>query len=480
LRRTRAALRRSSPAGQETVALASTLARALGLRHTPIVRLSSDVATPLVTGIVRPQILLPSKGATLPADEQRMALCHELSHVKRQDLWLGLIPAIAERLFFFHPLVRLAAREYSLCREAACDAAVMDTLSASPRDYGRLMLSLGVSKPRAGMALSGAATSHSMLKRRITMLCDSMPARGRGRLVSAIAIAATIASIVPLRLVARAQAPAAAIEAPKSTASTTVPAPTDFDLHAWVHHVGKMFIGMGPAWLASGSHERGAPAQGNQGRQRDLNYVLFIDEHDTNMSGSTSDIELARKYRRGNERLLWFRHNGGEFVVRDARVLDQIDDIWRPVGEVGAAQGEVGAKQGLLGAKQGGFGAQQGVVGAQQGTLGAQQGDLGARQGVLAEREARARTDAERQAIRAEQRKIDDEIRGLDEQMRALDAKMREFDEPMRALDKQMRVLDVEMRALDTKMREATDRAQSQMRELVERAIASGAAERVR
>jgi beta-lactamase regulating signal transducer with metallopeptidase domain len=479
-RRTRAVIRSSAPASDETATLAASLAHSMGLRRAPIVRVSEEVSTPLVTGVLRPQILLPSKGATLSAGEQRMALCHELSHIKRQDLWLGLIPTIAERLFFFHPLVRLAAREYSLCREAACDAAVIETLSASPRDYGRLLLALGVSKPRAGMAVAGAASSHSMLKRRITMLRDSMPSRSRTRLVSALAITAAVAGVVPLRLVARAQAPAPAVEAPKSTPSTSAAAPANFDLHAWAHHVAKMFIGMGPASWAAGSRERGAPAQGNQARQQDLNYVLFIDDHDTNMSGSISDIELARKYRRGNERLLWFRFKGGEYVVRAAGVLDQIDDIWRPVGAVGDAQGALGAKQGLLGAKQGDLGAQQGVLGAQQGTLGAQQGNLGARQGMLAEREERARTDAERQAIRAEQRKIDDEMRGLDEQMRALDLKMREFDEPMRDLDKQMRVLDVEMRALDTKMRAATDRAQNQMRELVERAISSGAAERVR
>ena len=35
-----------------------------------------------------------------------MALAHELMHVRRRDVLLGCLPALAERLYFFHPLVR--------------------------------------------------------------------------------------------------------------------------------------------------------------------------------------------------------------------------------------------------------------------------------------------------------------------------------------------------------------------------------------
>ena len=92
----------------------------------PRVRVSEDIGTPLVTGMFHPIIMLPAGGfEALSEREQRLALCHELTHIKRKDLWLGCVPAVAERVFFFHPLVHLAAREYALCREAACDAHVL-------------------------------------------------------------------------------------------------------------------------------------------------------------------------------------------------------------------------------------------------------------------------------------------------------------------------------------------------------------------
>ena len=75
-----------------------------------------------------------------------MALAHELMHVRRRDVLLGCIPALAERLYFFHPLARLAAREYVIAREAACDAAVVRALDVPADDYGRLLLRLGVTR----------------------------------------------------------------------------------------------------------------------------------------------------------------------------------------------------------------------------------------------------------------------------------------------------------------------------------------------
>ena len=214
-----------------------------------------------------------------------MALCHELAHVKRADLWLGCVPALAERIFFFHPLVRLAVREYALCREAACDAAVIDALEASPRDYGRLLLALGVSPGRMAAAAAGASWSFSALKRRITMLREPESQSWTRRAIAATVITAAIAAIVPLRLGARPQA----VATPGVTPGQSL-----------------------TALLASSA--------GRQEKEREINYVLFLDDHHTNMSGSMQDIETARRYQRNGERLLWFRKAGREYSVEIPRL----------------------------------------------------------------------------------------------------------------------------------------------------------------
>ena len=95
------------------------LARELGLRPLPRLQVARGVDSPLAVGLLRPAVILPPRLlAGLSAQEQRMALAHELAHLRRGDLWLGWVPALAQTLFFFHPLVRRAGREYALAREA--------------------------------------------------------------------------------------------------------------------------------------------------------------------------------------------------------------------------------------------------------------------------------------------------------------------------------------------------------------------------
>ena len=476
--RTRRVIRRSSPATEQTAATAAELAAAIGLRRTPTVHISSETATPLVVGVLRPRILLPGNGvAPLSEGEERMALCHELSHVKRADLWLGLVPAAAERLFFFHPFVRLASREYLLCREAACDAAVIDTLAASPQDYGRLLLSLGVSRHRSSLAVAGASSSCSMLKRRIAMLLDSSPSSIGRRVISAVAIAAAVAAALPLRLTARAQAPVP-VEQSRATPNQAPDwSPTDLS---------RIWFGPGRAWLGGFTHEKLlAEQQESRGHlyvgagKKDLNYVLLLDDHNANMSGSLADIDRARSFRRGGEPILWIRRNSVEHVVRDATLINQALEIWRPVSQLGDAQGELGGKQGALGTQQGALGARQGAFGMQQGILGTKQGEIGGRQAVLSAREQLATTASERRALDDERRRLETESRALEAEMRALDVKMRELDQPMRDLDKEMRALGTQMEALGRQMEEASRRAEQQMLELIDRAISTGLAERV-
>ena len=129
------------------------LAGALGLRRTPAVRVSDEIETPQVFGLFRPTVLLPEAALTaLTPRERAMTLCHELAHVRRLDFAFAWAPAVMERLLFFHPGARLAAREYAFAREAACDADVLQHLGEAPRDYGRLLLRLGVTRRPAALA----------------------------------------------------------------------------------------------------------------------------------------------------------------------------------------------------------------------------------------------------------------------------------------------------------------------------------------
>ena len=224
-RRMRAVLRDTVPLHDPMLqSLCAEQVRVLKLRRAPILRVSPDILSPQVMGLWRPTILLPASH-DLTAHESSLALAHELTHLRRGDLWMSWIPTIAQRLFFFHPLVAWAVREYALSREAACDAQVLQQTGAMPQAYGRLLLRLGVAHPMSS-GLAGASSSFQNLKRRLTMLqqTDNLPRqRARGWLLIGLIAAA---GVLPYRVTASSPGHANVVQATADSSSATQSAST--------------------------------------------------------------------------------------------------------------------------------------------------------------------------------------------------------------------------------------------------------------
>jgi beta-lactamase regulating signal transducer with metallopeptidase domain len=467
-RRMRIIVRKSAPATWQAQAMAEELSARLGLSAAPDVRVSNLVATPLVAGLRPPIVVLPAdRFSGLSVEQQRMAVCHELAHVQRHDLVLGCVPALIERLFFFHPLAILAAREYALWREAACDEMVLEALEAAPRDYGRLLLDLGVTRPGVGLAVAGAPWSFRNLQRRLVMLGRPSIQSTTSRYLAAAAVATALAALLPLQLVGR-TTPASGEPAVSESAEPTVVARA-------AHPATAPSIAQ-PVRQARSSDSK---AKADTSRKDDLNFTVLLDDNNI-MHGSSRDHGRALSFRRGNEPMVWFRHDGKEYVIRDRNVIAQVETIWKPIGELGAEQGKLGAQQGALGAKQGEYGAQQGALGAKQGTLGSRMGQLGAKQAELAVRDTRELTDAERRDLEREHQELEIEMEKVSKDMEKLGEEMAALGPPMEELGKQMEPLGKEMEVLGQKMEEASRQAESQMRSLLERAVKDGTAETVK
>jgi len=218
--RLRGVLQRSMslPEGEKEMAL--RIATALGLKRLPEIRVSGEIETPLVAGLPRAVVLIPaSELASLSAHERAMAIGHELAHIRRRDLLWAWVPAVAERLFFFHPLARLAAREYAAERESACDALVLDTMDVAPHDYGRMLVRLGIAGANPLFTMGGSPSSVSSLRRRLDMLHHAASTRS-SRAIAVVAFIAMLA-VLPLRVVARTPASAQTAAAPAPATSQT-------------------------------------------------------------------------------------------------------------------------------------------------------------------------------------------------------------------------------------------------------------------
>lgn len=221
LRETRRIVRSAEPVREGWVRTAfAAICERLGLRRAPDLRGSGEVRTPQVTGLAQPVVLIPRAGLErMTPAEVSMTLCHELVHLRRKDLWLGWVPALAHRIFFFHPLAALAVREYAIAREAACDAEVLRILGTAPQAYGRLLLRWGVAPRETGLAAAGASPSLQNLKRRLQMLQQSSDNKRRMSGWWWLAGAAVLAGLVPLRIVGQERAPQAPVATPAPEAA---------------------------------------------------------------------------------------------------------------------------------------------------------------------------------------------------------------------------------------------------------------------
>ncbi len=182
-----------------------SLAAELGLRRVPRVLESGGVSAPCVAGVFHPAILLPRHFAErLSPDEVRLALAHEMAHVRRNDLRLAVLPALTQALFFFHPLAWLAAREWAASREEACDALALAATGAAPARFGHLLLKIaGEGTPAPALGLSAG---YHTLKRRLVGL-TTCPTRSRH---ARWLVAAALLALVPWRLTAGTRTPSAA------------------------------------------------------------------------------------------------------------------------------------------------------------------------------------------------------------------------------------------------------------------------------
>jgi hypothetical protein len=161
---------------------------------------SPEEVVPMVWGPLCPVLVLPASAEGWGPERAWLVLLHELAHVKRADCLLQLLSYLACALYWWNPLVWLAARRLRSERERACDDVV---LAAGPRatDYASHLIALARDLRPPGLAAVAAVpmARHAGLARRVRDLLDSGRNRGgvgrRGALVSGLALLALLAPL---------------------------------------------------------------------------------------------------------------------------------------------------------------------------------------------------------------------------------------------------------------------------------------------
>lgn len=115
------------------------VSEAMGIRRKLPIYHNELAVSPLMTGILRPAIVLPD--ITLTGTELEMVLRHELTHYRRGDILYKWLVQIATCIHWFNPLVALACREINKNCELACDETVLREMDDDAKvRYGDTLL----------------------------------------------------------------------------------------------------------------------------------------------------------------------------------------------------------------------------------------------------------------------------------------------------------------------------------------------------
>ena len=140
-------------------------------RRTPRLMISKHALTPMLIGVFRPIIVLPSQEYT--PSQLNGILLHELTHMRRQDVavkWLSLLACAAH---WFNPLIWITRREIDRICELSCDEAVIRNMDTGSRQhYGETLITVASTKkmPLPVLSTTMSVEMRAMKERLISIM----------------------------------------------------------------------------------------------------------------------------------------------------------------------------------------------------------------------------------------------------------------------------------------------------------------------
>jgi beta-lactamase regulating signal transducer with metallopeptidase domain len=153
--------------------------------------LKTGRAGPAVVGVICPRIVMPRGDGLYTGEERAVIRAHEAEHIKRGDPRAQAVMALFQCLFWFNPLVHLAAHLARLDQELACDAAVVRRRPAVRALYARTLLKTQLAATPLPFGCYWPARGPHPLETRVALL--RWAGRSRGALGPALVIAGVLA-----------------------------------------------------------------------------------------------------------------------------------------------------------------------------------------------------------------------------------------------------------------------------------------------
>lgn len=158
---------------EQKLAIMKSIQADFGISKLIKIFLCPCIGSPMMIGLLNPQILLPS--INYSEDELHFILCHELVHLKRKDLWYKCLMLVATAIHWFNPVVYLMTKAVNVQCELSCDAEVVQNANDNMRQqYCETII--GVVKNKSKLITALSTNFHGGkygMKKRISSIMDT-------------------------------------------------------------------------------------------------------------------------------------------------------------------------------------------------------------------------------------------------------------------------------------------------------------------
>ncbi len=157
---------------------------------------------PVVWGLWKTRLQLPAEAIGWSDEQLRSVLLHELAHVHRCDLFVLAMTQVVCALYWFNPLIWLAAWRLHVERERACDDLVLGSgVRASSYAEHLLNVATRLSPSRWTQACGLAMARNSSLHRRLTaVLSEKQNRRKMTNLITCVSLMIAGAISIPIAM----------------------------------------------------------------------------------------------------------------------------------------------------------------------------------------------------------------------------------------------------------------------------------------
>jgi beta-lactamase regulating signal transducer with metallopeptidase domain len=378
----------------EALLLLSATSRTAGLPRDPELRESDALCVPLMLGVLRPAILLPSGWRKWEDGELGAVLAHEVSHVERNDALAQRLALIHRAIFWFSPLAWWLERHLDELAEQASDEAAL-AAGADRTRYAETLLGFfaeleagpervwwqGVSMAKAGQAekrvdriLAWRGAMSSQLKKSlvIVLMAVAVPIVA---LAAAVRLSAYDVQDAPKPIappVPPAPPAAAAEPAPSPTpAPTPAPAPVPPSVPGEIRIVVPALnlpqVTVPPIHIVVPAMPalpdvsamvrdpeiyktfRGAGFAGLYDTWGPPIVIVTKDSDGVTVSGDTQyaeHVKLLQTKIQGD--FIWFERDGKSYVISDQATVDRAKKLFEPENNLGKVQEDAAKQQEAL------------------------------------------------------------------------------------------------------------------------------------